>query len=883
MLLVNFGFSQTIEDTIREAETRNITTKEQALRVLQENGINEIQARQMARIRGVDFDDFLNNFFESRKVKENDEYKSIETRDSVIIGTQQFSIEPDYAKTSNIAEDTLSDYYFGYNIFKNNPFGSKEYLVGNIDEGYIIAPGDEIRITVFGNNQMDVVAKVDLNGNMRLPNFGIFMASGNNFATLKSRLTTFLGRYFSGLLSSPQRTFLDISLTQIRPVKVTVLGESVTPGSHLISGFATVLNALYASGGVKTSGSLREIKVFRNNKLLKTIDLYDYITSGNLDGDIRLANNDIVFIPSRLSTIELSGTVKTESLFELKPTETLSDLVRFSGGLPANAAINNVNIMRITPFEDRVQTQRFDRFLTTVNYGMMLTNNQAFQLVDGDHVQFESILERMRNGVIINGNINQPGVYSVEEYGDLKSLIIGGSKDLMPNTYMSKVDLFREDDMGRKSFTTFNLSSIMSGATSVQLIENDSIQIYGMKEVQGEKLVRISGFTRIKPESTGEITELLIDEPVKAIFWRDKLSLFDLIFQATSFEELEYQSKLLTSRVDLKRFNPTSGLFEISNFSLDDLPTLSSTYLMPKDEVILYSKSILEVVNKTVRVGGFVNKPDTYPLAANMFLEDAILAAGGFTEYADKTLVFVNRENFIPSTGKISDRFDLEVDLSYLRGEAKAPQNPFILEDNDVISVRQPQGKGILKTLLIKGAVYYPRSIVLEYELNSFSSVLEQVGGLKPDANLEASYVQRDGIILSHDLSQNQKSEKAIFKDGDIIFIASNNGTVETLGAVQNPSLFIWEKGKRAKHYLKNSGDKIRKEASEAYVILANGKTKKINFFYNPKVQPNSRIVVNRKVKREFDESRQKFTDDLIRLLSVVTGAFTTIILAKNL
>lgn len=883
MLLVNFGFSQTIEDAIREAETRNITTKEQALRVLQENGINETQARQMARIRGVDFDDFLNNFLESSKVKENDEYTSIETRDSVNIGTQQFSIEPDYAKTSNIAEDTLSDYYFGYNIFKNNPFGSKEYLVGNIDEGYIIAPGDEIRITVFGNNQMDVVAKVDLNGNMRLPNFGVFMASGNNFATLKSRLTTFLGRYFSGLLSSPQRTFLDVSLTQIRPVKVTVLGESVTPGSHLISGFATVLNALYASGGVKTSGSLREIKVFRNNKLLKTIDLYDYITSGNLDGDIRLANNDIVFIPSRLSTIELSGTVKTESLFELKPTETLSDLVRFSGGLPANAAINNVNILRITPFEDRVQTQRFDRFLTTVNYGMMLTNNQAFQLVDGDHVQFESILERMRNGVIINGNINQPGVYSVEEYGDLKSLIIGGAKDLMPNTYMSKVDLFREDDMGRKSFTTFNLSSVMSGATSVQLIENDSIQIYGMKEVQGEKLVRISGFTRIKPESTGEITELLIDEPVKAIFWRDKLSLFDLIFQATSFEELEYQSKLLTSRVDLKRFNPLSGLFEISNFSLDDLPTLSSTYLMPKDEIILYSKSILEVVNKTVQVGGFVNNPGTYPLADNMFLEDAILAAGGFTEYADKTLVVVNRENFIPSTGKISDRFDVEVDLSYLRGEAKAPQNPFILEDNDVISIRQPQGKGILKTLLIEGAVYYPRSIVLEYELNSFSSVLEQVGGLKPDANLEASYVQRDGKILSHDLSQNQKSEKAIFEDGDVIFIASNNGTVETLGAVQNPSLFIWEKGKRAKHYLKNSGDKIRKEASEAYVILANGKTKKINFFYNPRVQPNSRIVVNRKVKREFDESRQKFTDDLIRLLSVVTGAFTTIILAKNL
>ena len=167
--------------------------------------------------------------------------------------------------------------------------------------------------------------------------------------------------------------------------------------------------------------------------------------------------------------------------------------------------------------------------------------------------------------------------------------------------------------------------------------------------------------------------------------------------------------------------------------------------------------------------------------------------------------------------------------------------------------------------------------------MNSFKSILDQVGGLKPDANLKASYVLRDGKTLAYDLSVKQDSEKAVFEDGDVLVIASNNGTVETMGAVQNPSLFVWEKGERAKYYLYNSGGKIRKEADEAYLVLPNGRTKRISLFHNPKVQPNSTIIVNRKIKKEADASRQKFTDDLIRLLSLVTGAFTTIILAKNL
>ena len=132
---------------------------------------------------------------------------------------------------------------------------------------------------MFGINSLELEATVDRNGNINIPNYGIFFAAGNTFKTLKSRLQTFLGKYFSGLLARPQQTFLDVSLTQLSPTKVVVMGQVNAPGPHILTTQANPLAALYSSGGVATAGSLRSIKVYRNNKLIHTIDLYDYITT----------------------------------------------------------------------------------------------------------------------------------------------------------------------------------------------------------------------------------------------------------------------------------------------------------------------------------------------------------------------------------------------------------------------------------------------------------------------------------------------------------------------------------------------------------------------------------------------------------------------------
>ena len=240
-----------------------ITSEEDILKELQKKGMTVEDARKMALIQGIDYDEYISKFI----VKGDASATTLPTVSEIVFQTDTSQNTLDLTLPG--IEETLPLNYFGYDIFLNNPFANKDYLVGNIDEGYILAPGDVLRIYVFGDNTYQAEVTIDLNGNILLPEIGMFFASGYTFTSLKKRLNEFLGRSFSGLIDSPQRSFLDVSLTQLRPVKVTILGESNTPGPHLVGGFATVLNALYSSGGIKTSGTLRNIQVFRKTKYNK--------------------------------------------------------------------------------------------------------------------------------------------------------------------------------------------------------------------------------------------------------------------------------------------------------------------------------------------------------------------------------------------------------------------------------------------------------------------------------------------------------------------------------------------------------------------------------------------------------------------------------------
>lgn len=220
----------------------------------------------------------------------------------------------------------------------------------------------------------------------------------------------------------------------------------------------------------------------------------------------------------------------------MKEQENLQDLIKFSGGLPTTASLNNFKVTRVKPFKDRAQSFIYDRFVTSVNYNNVKEGKNEFKIEDGDGIEVSKILDKVKNIVTINGHVNAPGVYDINTFSDLKTLIELAAKQIRPNTYLNKVDIFKEDINGDKSFVTYNLKSVLDEEIKVVLEENDSIKIYSETEVIGENRVSISGY---------------VSEPT-TVFWREDLSLFDLIFQTTSFEETVFQSKVLKSRVDLK-------------------------------------------------------------------------------------------------------------------------------------------------------------------------------------------------------------------------------------------------------------------------------------------------------------------------------------------
>ena len=716
----------------------------------------------------------------------------------------------------------------------------------------------------YGDNSFEQNVKVDRNGNINIRGYGLFFASGSSFKTLKSRLKIFLGKYLSGLVTIPQKTFMDVSLTQLRPVKVVVLGQVGAPGPHLLNTSGSALSALYAAGGVKTSGTLRQIKIYRNNKLYKTIDLYDYITKGELREDVRLTNNDIVFVDTRKNRFLLQGEVYNNAVYELKESEGLDELLKYSGGLPITAQTTKVNLSRITPADKRSKDVLADRELITFNYQEAKDSNKKIKLSDGDKITFFPILDMELNQVSILGHVVEPGMYSLGTFKDLKSLIMNAAKGVLPDVYMERVDITSIID-GITVSNTYNLNDVLNSNKSVLLNDMDKVMVYSNDRVEGDKTVSISGYG-----VTASTTN-----------WKENLSIYDLIFSASQINNPEFLADLLKTRIDIKRYNNESGEFSNLKFEFNNVEELKSTLLLPRDNVRLFSTSAIKNIDKKVGMFGFVKTPNTYDLEENMYPEDLILIAGGFRISANQENITINRPELDVKSERIVRKYNVAIDNDYLLGLKDKPDNGFILEDRDVLVVQQLLGYQETVRINISGEVNFPQSVVTEFKNTNLGDVIDYAGGLTRYANLEASSLIRDGKVITLDFKDLKAKE--IFLDGDIINIASNNGIVSTTGAVKNESNFIYEKGLKAKNYIKNSGGKGER-GGKSYMILPNGQTKKIGWFKNPKVLPNSVIITEFRPVGEKPEDRFKlFVEEISSTMMFITTTLTSILLATKL
>ena len=241
----------------------------------------------------------------------------------------------------------------------------------------------------------------------------------------------------------------------------------------------------------------------------------------------------------------------------------------------------------------------------------------------------------------------------------------------------------------------------------------------------------------------------------------------------------------------------------------------------------------------------------------------------------------VNRFELDPLNERIVRKYNLQIDKDYLLGLKDKPDNSFILEDKDIVVVKEILGYQESVRIDLYGEVNFPQSVVTEFKSTTLGDLLNYAGGLTRYANLEASFLERDGKIITLDFKQLRAEE--VFEDGDNIYIASNKGIVSTTGAVKNESNFIWKNGISAKKYIKNSGGKLNEIGGKSYLVLPNGKTKRIGLFKNPKVLPNSIIITDFKSAENKQQAIQRFFEEISNTLTFVTATLTSILLATKL
>ena len=896
-MIVSQSYPQTEMQIKKRLEQQGIQSQADIQKALKDKNMTEDDARKLAKQYGVNYDQFIQMYIIGGRdillpqTPMQLPPEEIVTQPPIDITAQQpgkdtTEQEIEELKISTKLKEKKGLEYFGYSLFEKIPAAFEPAAVGPVDPGYLIGPGDVLRLYLWGAVELQYELNVDNQGTVFIPTAGQMFVSGVPYSELKTKMTIYLSKFYEGLAANPPTVFLDISLAKLKPIKIFVMGEVSKPGGYTISSFASVFNALYSVGGPLTSGSLREIRVIRNNKVISKVDLYDYLLKGQLIGDVRLQNNDMVFIPSRGKTVSVLGEVLRPAIYELRVDENLKKLFEFSGGLKATAYTGRVQVSRIKPFEQRKKFE-LEKQLVDVDLTNLLQNPSAdFILSDGDLVAVDTISAKLINYVTIEGAVLRPGAYDVSKVRRLSDLIYE-AEGVLPEAYFSKADIIRTRPDETYQFISVDLAKALDGdpLNNIELHPRDSVKIYSIYELVEKRTVSISGYVK---------------NPVSLPF-ADSLTLYDMVFRAGGLQDPVFRGKAFTLRGDIVRINPDGLTTRIIPFNLEKLLREKSVNidLEPGDKIYIYKGDVEKVLDKVVRIEGEVRKPGEFPLSSNMTPTDLILQAGGFNERSLRTEVYVNRLKPSGYEGeKISESFVIPMSLSFYKStsdeikdidSANINSNTFILQHKDIIVVRKNPNYQDQRVVTISGEVNKPGTYVLESKNETLFDLIIKAGGSTSEAFLFGTQFNRDGKKLVVDVEalflEEDQSENVYLHDKDKIFIPKKPNTIVVDGEVNNPGLYRFIEGLSVKDYIDNAGG-ITDSANYAVYRKANGESNRVNFGFltgNPKAYDGSVIIVTKMPPPSEPGTAFDLGKTVIDVFALMASVVTVWVLAKQL
>ena len=651
---------------------------------------------------------------------------------------------PDTAALLNkLMADKVKRKVFGRNIFNNKKLSFEPNMNIATPQNYRLGPGDAVFIDVYGASQKTIESTVSPDGYVTIEDYGPVQVSGLTVSQANAKLRSTLGSRYSS-------SHIKLTVGETRSIMVNVMGEVKAPGTYTLSAFATVFHALYMAGGTNDLGTLRNIKVYRNNRLVSVVDIYDYMLNGKLTGNVRLADNDVIVVGPYDCLVNITGKVKRPMWYEMKKNESVGSVLKYAGGFTGDAYTKSVRVIRKTGKEYSV-------------YNVDEFDMSSFHISDEDSISVDSILPRFSNMVEIKGAVFRPGMYQVGDDINSVRTLIEHAEGLKEEAFTARAVMHRMKKDRTLEVVPVDVEGILSGKVAdVPMQPNDVLFIPTKQEMMEERTITIHGevnYPGIYKYASNETLE-------------------DFVLQAGGLKNSASTVKVDVARrvTNPKALTNDSIRARTYTFSLKDgfvIDGKPGFVLMPFDEVYV-RKSPGFYKQQNITVDGEVMFSGTYTLSKKeQRLSDIIKAAGGINDRgyaagatlvrrineserkrleAAKKMALEQYETVAAEeaarTGQKMDltnserikKFQIEDTYSVGIELDKALANPgsdadIVLREGDRIVVPQYTG-----TVKINGEVMYPNTVGY-VKGKKASYYIDQAGGFSNKAKKRQSYI----------------------------------------------------------------------------------------------------------------------------------------------
>ena len=892
---------QQVPDSVREdLEARNLSP-EQARRRAQQLGLDlssPEQAAEQARRRGIP-EARVRALLRAARADSTTTAPPPSLSASDVAAT---GVAPsDTTSPAPAAPDTIADdeppgpepgalSYFGYDTFDSVPDAFAPTATGPVDDSYVVGPGDELRLVVWGAPEFQYDLTVDRQGRVFVPDHGQFTAAGKTIEALRADMKQWLSQQHAGLTETPPTVFMDLSVTRLRPLKVFVLGEVAQPGGYTVSATANAFNALYSVGGPLRRGTLRRIQVVRDGSVADTVDLYDYLTEGGQPTPVNLQSGDYIRVPVRGKTVAITGAVGRPAYYEMTDGETVRDLIEYAGGVEPNAYGADFEVRRLVPPGERedpgASVPRRD-----LNFSLdaVLDGSETVSLSDADRVHIQTVPDRSDPAAASNvasaavsGAVYQPGTYalgdSVRTVRDLLRAANGPTDD----AYRPHATLLRFDaDLG-EAVRSIHVDSALAGVprADVPLVPGDSLHVRSVQSLEATRTVRITGQVR----NPGPYP------------YRRNMTVQDLLLRGGGLADSTYLNDVLRSRADLYRETQDGRAERVRPFNLARALNgrgMADEPLQPGDRIRIYPLRAEVNPDKFVEISGAVKEPGRYDYQENLSVKDVILKANGFEEdvYLDELQIARPKEGEpgmqtlrVPldrSPGASAPvRFAADDTTHALQAAATVP-----VQHRDRVLVRSDPEYSERDFVTLRGEVRFPGDYALNEQDEPLSSVLERAGGVTPNGYPGGGQLVRDEERFVLDLQRVLRGDEDLgLRDGDEIVIPTTPNSVSVRGNVAQEGRIKYQEGADVDYYLERAGG-VRDSTKNIYLTQATGETRKVEsgwFARSPSVTDGAVIRVTKESPPPDDPDGVDIGKTVRDVTGILSSALTIIVLATR-